>query len=414
MESMRIECIAIGTELLTTRRLDTNSVWLAEQLADLGLGLRLKTAVGDRREDLARVIQTALDRSDLILVTGGLGPTFDDFTKEVFAEILGAPLVEDAGSRADIQAFYEARNRVPPPANFKQALIPGGAEALRNPLGTAPGVFWEDPPGHPGTRIILFPGVPREMKRMWVDHALPRLRSLAGRPVHTLRLVVAGVPESTLDQRIQDVRERHGHLDWTILASLTQVELLARGEDPAALDRARADVMPLLGEDLACIGGGNLEDAVLDLLKRRGETLAVAESMTGGLLAARLTAIPGASAVFLGGATVYSAQAKAALLGLDPGTLALEGTVSEATSRRLAEAVRAKVGATWGLAVTGNAGPGAEGDASLGAVFIALAGPAGTETRNLRLPGDRADVQLRGTAVALDLLRRDLIIDQKY
>ena len=414
MEPMRIECIAIGTELLTTRRLDTNSVWLAEQLADLGLGLSLKTAVGDHREDLARVIQTALDRSDLILVTGGLGPTFDDFTKEVFAERLGAPLVEDAASRADIQAFYDARNRVPPPANFKQALIPEGAEALRNPLGTAPGVFWLDPPGHPGTRIILFPGVPREMKRMWVDHALPRLRPLAGRPVHTLRMVVAGVPESTLDQRIQDVRERHGHLDWTILASLTQVELLARGEDPAALDRARADVTPLLGEDLACTGGGNLEDAVLDLLKGRGETLAVAESMTGGLLAARLTAIPGASAAFLGGATVYSAQAKTALLGLDPGALAREGTVSEATSRRLAEAVRAKVGATWGLAVTGNAGPDAEGDAPLGAVFIALAGPGGTETRSLRLPGDRADVQLRGTAAALYLLRRSVIVDLKY
>ncbi len=411
---MRIECIAIGTELLTTRRLDTNSVWLAEQLAMLGLGLNLKTAVGDRREDLARVVREALDRSDLILVTGGLGPTFDDFTKEVFAGILSARLVEDAASRADIQAFYDARNRVPPPANFKQALIPEGAEALRNPLGTAPGVFWQDPPGHAGTRIILFPGVPREMKRMWTEHALPRLRSLAGRPVHTLRMVVAGVPESTLDQRIREVRERHGHLDWTILASLTQVELLARGEDPASLDRAYADFKPLLGEDLVCTGEGNLEDAVLDLLKRRGETLALAESMTGGLLAARLTAIPGASEAFLGGATVYSARAKAVLLGLDPATLAAEGTVSEATSRRLAEAVRAKVGATWGLAVTGNAGPGTEGDASLGAVFIAVAGPTGTESRSLNLPGDRADVQVRATAGALDLLRRGLNLDQKY
>jgi len=406
MEPMRIECIAIGTELLTTRRLDTNSVWLAERLAELGLGLSLKTAVGDSREDLAEVFRAALDRSDLILTTGGLGPTFDDFTKEVFADLLGVPLREDAPSRADILAFYEARKRVPPPANFKQALIPEGAEALRNHVGTAPGVFWEDPPGHPGTRILMFPGVPREMKRMWEEHALPRLRALGGRPVHTLRMVVGGVPESTLDQRTQELRERHGQLEWTILASLTQVELLARGDDPAALDRARADFEPLLGADLACVGQGSLEDAVLDRLKARGETLAVAESMTGGLLASRLTAIPGASEAFLGGATVYSAQAKAALLGLDRSTLATEGTVSEATSRRLAEAVQVGLGATWGLAVTGNAGPGTEGDAPVGTVHLALSGPGGTETHTFNVPGDRNEVQLRSAARALDLLRR--------
>ena len=403
---MRIECIAIGTELLTTRRLDTNSVWLAERLAELGLGLSLKTAVGDSREDLAEVFRAALDRSDLILTTGGLGPTFDDFTKEVFAELLGVPLREDATSRADILAFYEARKRVAPPANFKQALIPEGAVALRNQVGTAPGVFWEDPPGHPGTRILMFPGVPREMKRMWEEHALPRLRAQGGRPVHTLRMVVGGVPESTLDQRTQELRERHGQLEWTILASLTQVELLARGDDPAALDRARADFEPLLGADLACVGQGNLEEAVLDRLKARGETLAVAESMTGGLLASRLTAVPGASAAFLGGATVYSAQAKRALLGLDGPLLATEGTVSEATSRRLAEAVQGRLGATWGLAVTGNAGPGAEGDAPVGTVHLALAGPGGTETHTFNVPGDRNEVQLRSAARALDLLRR--------
>ncbi|HEX9011310.1 MAG TPA: CinA family nicotinamide mononucleotide deamidase-related protein [Holophagaceae bacterium] len=403
---MRIECIAIGTELLTTRRLDTNSVWLAERLAELGLGLSLKTAVGDSREDLAEVFRAALERSDLILTTGGLGPTFDDFTKELFAEILGVAMREDAQSRADILAFYEARQRVPPPANFKQALIPEGALALRNQVGTAPGVYWQDPPGHPGRRILMFPGVPREMKRMWEEHALPRLRSLAGAPVHTLRMVVGGVPESTLDQRTQAVRERHANLEWTILASLTQVELLARGGDPEALARARADFEPVLGADLACVGEGNLEDAVLDLLKARDETLAVAESMTGGLLASRLTAVPGASAAFLGGATVYSARAKSVLLGLDADTLALEGTVSEATTRRLAEAVRQRLGATWGLAVTGNAGPGAEGGAPVGTVHLALAGPEGMEVRTLNAPGDRAEVQLRSAAWALDLLRR--------
>jgi nicotinamide-nucleotide amidase len=405
---MRIECIAIGTELLTTRRLDTNSVWLGERLASLGLAFHRKTAVGDSHEDLAALFREALTRSDLILTTGGLGPTFDDFTKECFAEVLGVELREDAQSREDMLAFYAARKRVPPESNFKQALLPEGAEALRNPVGTAPGVWWQDPKGHPGVRIVMMPGVPREMKRMWEEQVEPRLRALAGASVHTLRMVVAGVPESALDERIREVRQRHRSLDWTILASLTQVELLARGSDAKALEAARADFRPVLGEDLVGVGAANLEDAVLADLKARGETLALAESMTGGLLAARLTAIPGASEAFLGGATVYSAAAKTAFLGLDPHLLAREGTVSEATSRALAEAVRRKLGATWGLGLTGNAGPGAEGTAPLGTVFIALAGPHGTVSKAYTLPGDRADVQLRATAWALDLLRRTL------
>ncbi|MBK8571249.1 MAG: CinA family nicotinamide mononucleotide deamidase-related protein [Holophagaceae bacterium] len=405
---MRIECIAIGTELLTTRRLDTNSVWLGERLADLGLAFHRKTAVGDSREDLAGLFREALTRSDLILTTGGLGPTFDDFTKELFAEILGADLVEDAASRADMLAFYAARNRVPPQVNFKQALIPIGAEPLRNQVGTAPGVWWQDPPGHPGVRIVMLPGVPREMKAMWEERVEPRLRPLAGQPVHTLRMVVCGVPESNLDERTREARERHGHLDWTILANLTQVELLARGPEPLALEAARLAFEPVLGEDLACVGNGNLEDAILDQLRARGETLAVAESMSGGLLASRLTAIPGASAAFLGGATAYTVAAKAALLGLDPAWLAQVGTVSEACAVAMAEAARQRLGATWALAIAGNAGPGAEGGAPVGTVFIALAGPAGTQVRAPKMAGDRAEIQLRSTAQALDLLRRSL------
>ncbi|GLH72125.1 CinA-like protein [Geothrix limicola] len=408
---MRIECIAIGTELLTTRRLDTNSVWLGERLADLGLAFHRKTAVGDSREDLAELFREALTRSDLILTTGGLGPTFDDFTKELFAELLGAELVEDAGCRADMEAFYAARNRVPPAANFKQALIPQGAEPLKNTVGTAPGVWWQNPAGHPGVRIVMMPGVPREMKRMWEDQVQPRLRPLAAQTVHTLRMVVAGVPESNLDERTRSLREQHGHLDWTILANLSQVELLARGTDPAALEAARGDFAPLLGADLACVGAGNLEDAVLDRLKSRGETLAVAESMSGGLLASRLTAIPGASAAFLGGATVYTAQAKRILLGLDPVQLKAHGTVSEATTQALAEAARTRLGATWALAITGHAGPTTDGDGagSVGTVFISLAGPGTTLTKTHALVGDRVEIQVRSTALALDLLRRALI-----
>lgn len=403
---MRIECIAIGTELLTTRRLDTNSVWLGERLADLGLAFHRKTAVGDSREDLAELFREALGRSELILTTGGLGPTFDDFTKELFAELLGVELVEDARSRDDMLAFYAARKRVPPQVNFKQALIPVGAEPLRNRVGTAPGVWWQNPTGHPGVRIVMMPGVPREMKRMWSEQVEPRLRALAGLPVHTLRMVVAGVPESTLDERTREVRERHGHLDWTILANLTQVELLVRSVDPADLGTVQADLALMLGKDLASVGDGNLEDAVLDQLKVRGETLAVAESMTGGLLASRLTAIAGASEAFLGGATVYTIAAKAALLGLEPAWLDEVGTVSEACAQALAEAARQRLGATWALGICGNAGPGAEGEAPVGTVFMALAGPRATVTKASTMAGDRVEIQTRSTAQALDLLRR--------
>jgi nicotinamide-nucleotide amidase len=411
---MRIECIAIGTELLTTRRLDTNSVWIAERLAELGLALRRKTAVGDDRADLRALVAEALQRSELILCTGGLGPTFDDFTKEVFAEALGADLAEDAQCRAELEAWYAARNRVPTANNYKQVLIPSGAEPLRNPLGSAPGVWWQDPAGFPGRRIVLMPGVPREMKRMWSDHVQPRLAALAGRSVHSLRMVVGGVPESALDERTAAVRDRHAGLDWTILASLTHVEFVLRGADAAALAAARADLAAELGADLVCTGAGDLESTVLERLRARGETLAVAESMSGGLLASRLTAIPGASAAFLGGAVAYSPAAKVALAGVDPVVIQAHGTVSEATTEALAAGIRTKLGATWGLAVTGNAGPStdARGDVGqvnpVGTCILAIAGPDGVASRRFVVPGDRPDVQLRSVGWALDWLRRGL------
>ena len=405
---MRIECIAIGSELLTTQRLDTNSVWIAERLAGLGLGLHRKTAVGDHREDLAELCQEAFRRSDVIICTGGLGPTFDDFTKEVWAETFGVDLVEDAHSRADLEAWYAQRQRVPPSSNFKQVMFPEGSKPLANPLGTAPGVAWE----RGGKFIFLLPGVPREMKRMWVDHVEPRLESLAGAAMHTLRVVVCGVPESTLDQRTEAIRLRHSHLEWTILAGLTQVEFVVRSTDSAALDAAREDLASELGDDLASVGNGDLESAVLDALKARQETLAVAESMSGGLVASRLTAVPGASDVFVGGAVVYSATAKIAMAGLDPAFIQKHGTIGEPTTLALAKGIREKLGSTWGLAITGNAGPtldAAGKDRSMGECFVVVVGPSGQEARNFIVPGDRADIQLRSTAWALDLLRRILI-----
>ena len=407
---MRIEAIAIGTELLTTTRVDTNSVWLGQELASLGLAFHRKTAVGDDRAAMKALFREALDRSDLILCTGGLGPTFDDFTKELWADVIGAELREDAAARAALLAFFESRGRTPSPTNFRQALIPVGAEAIPNAIGTAPGVWWESPAGFPGKRIVLMPGVPREMKRMWTDQVAPRLAPLAARPVRTLRMLVLGVPESVVDERTKAIREKHGALDWTILASLMQVELIARGPDPAALDAARKDLEAELGPDLARVGDGSPEEVVLDLLAARGETLALAESMTGGLLAARLTAVPGASRAFRGGAVAYSAEAKAKLAGLDPAFIREHGTVSEAVTGALAEGMRARLDATWALAVTGNAGPDEDrdGPAPVGTTWIALAGPRGTLCQPQLQAGDRADMQTRAVIYALDLLRRAL------
>jgi nicotinamide-nucleotide amidase len=405
---VRIECIAIGSELLTTQRLDTNSVWIAERLAGLGLGLHRKTAVGDDRNDLAELCEEAFRRSDVIICTGGLGPTFDDFTKEVWADTFGVELIEDAECRGDLVAWYAQRNRIPPPTNFKQVLFPAGSKPLLNPLGTAPGVFWE----RGGKRIFLLPGVPQEMKRMWLDHVEPRLKPLAGTAIHTLRVVVCGVPESTLDQRTEAIRGRHPHLDWTILAGLTQVEFLLRSNNSVGLEEAREELVSELGDDVACIGSGDLESVVLDSLIARSETLAVAESMSGGLVASRLTAIPGASGAYIGGAVVYSPAAKIALAGLDPAFIREHGTIGEPTTLALAKGIREKLGTTWGLAITGNAGPTLDAggqDHAMGECVVAVVGAESEMVRSFIVPGSRADIQLRSTAWALDLLRRVLL-----
>lgn len=408
---MRIEAIAIGTELLTTRRTDTNSVWIGERLAGLGLAFQRKTCVGDDREQLAALFGEALDRSELIICTGGLGPTFDDFTKELWAEVLGVGMQEDPGVRADILAFYAARGRTPPEINLKQALVPEGAEPLRNAMGTAPGIWWE-PAHRPGRCIVLLPGVPREMKHLWETAVEPRLWDGVAAPVHTLRMVVGGVPESLLDERTTPLRERHHELDWTILSSLTQVELVARSHDPEALDDACRDFQAFLGPDLVCTGPDNLEDTVLSILAASGQTLAVAESMTGGLICSRLTAVAGSSKVLRGGAVVYSALAKTALAEVPEALLAGEGTVSEAVTRALAAGIRARLQSDWGLAVTGNAGPSLDPQGrgvTVGTFFIAVAGPGGTTCERFAFPTDRAGVQLRSAGWALDVLRRRIL-----
>ena len=407
---MRIECIAIGTELLTTLRVDTNSVWLAQRLAALGLDFHRKTVVGDGPEEMSTLFREALERSDFIVCTGGLGPTFDDLTKEIWAEVLGDELIEDEAIWREIQGFYVARQRPIPSTNRKQALVPAHARSLHNPMGTAPGILWESPTGHPGRRIALLPGVPKEMKNLWETEVEPILRPLAGPPVHTLRMLVGSAGESALDMRTTPLREKHGHLDWTILAGLGAVELVARSTQPAELEAAQRDFEQELGIDLACVGNLSLEEKVLELLRQRGETLAVAESVTGGLIQARLTSVPGSSEVFRGGAVVYSASAKSLLADLDPGLIQAQGTVSELVTCALAEGIARKLGTTWGLATTGNAGTteDPDGPAPIGTCLMATWGPAGMAFQTQSFPGGRVDIQARTATWNLDFLRRQI------
>jgi nicotinamide-nucleotide amidase len=352
-----------------------------------------------------------LDRSDLIVCTGGLGPTFDDFTKEVLAEIVGAPMIENTEVMQDILDFHARIQRPMPETNRKQALVPVGAEALRNPVGTAPGIWWEDPLGHPGKRVALLPGVPREMKFLWEHEIEPRLRPLAGAPIHTLRMLVGSIGESALEMRTTPLREKHSSLDWTILASLGMVEFVARSADPAALEAARVDFEAELGADRISTGGATLEETLLSMLAARFETLAIAESMTGGLIASRLTAIPGASQSLMGASVVYSGQAKGLLADVPASVLEAHGTVSEATSRALAEGIRNKLDSTWGLGLTGNAGPtqDALGQAAIGTCHLAIAGPRSTQSWALNFTGERTTIQTRSATRALDELRRTIL-----
>jgi len=413
---MHIETIAVGSELLNAGRVDTNSVWIAGRLADLGLELSLKTCVGDEASTLNACIASALKRSELIIATGGLGPTFDDQTKEAFAEIIGAPMIEDGQARSDIDSFFQAKGRKATENNYKQALIPQGAIAIRNPLGTAPGVYWESPPNYLGCTIVMLPGVPKEMMWMWESDVHPRLSKLSKSSIKTVRLVVCGVGESVLDERTGPIRQRHSRLSWTILAPRSHVEFLVRGEKSQELDAAIGDMKAELGDDLAFIGEGTPESSLLGILVARGDTLALAESATGGVLSSRLAAVPGASRAYIGGAVAYTPKAKVKLVGLDKDFVELHGTVSEATTIEMAIRTRELLGATWGLAITGNAGPTVDknaldkdGNSQIGMCFIAIAGPDGAKCQAFNIHGDRGDVQFRAANWAIDMLRRRML-----
>lgn len=410
------EILCVGTELLLGNILNGNARWLAEQLASLGVPHHRQLVVGDNHDRLIRTVQEAAGRCRLLITTGGLGPTPDDLTTEAIAAAFDSPLEEHPGAWADIQAKLAQRGRTPTPSVRRQALIPRGATLLPNPTGTAPGVIWSP---RPGFTVMTFPGVPSEMQAMWHQSAVPWLRQ-AGLPVgvFTSRMLrFWGVAESALAEQVDDLLALENPTVAPYAgAGEVKLRLTARADDEAA---ARALLAPLEAELRArtgslCYGADDdsLASVVLAALRQRGQTLAVAESCTGGGLGAALAAVPGASDVFLGGVIAYANSVKQALLGVPGEVLERHGAVSDPVACAMAEGARRITGSRWALAVTGIAGPGGGSEAKpVGLVHIALSGPDGTQSEAVHFGSSRGRTWIQTLTVgeALDRLRRRLL-----
>jgi nicotinamide-nucleotide amidase len=411
------EVLAVGSELLTRFRQDTNSLFLAGRLDEAGIDLRWKTVVGDRRTDLVAAVQHARSRVDLVVTTGGLGPTADDLTREAVAEVLALPLEEDPAIMSAIRARFETRRIPMPDLNRRQALVPRGATVLPNPRGTAPGLWIESG----GTIVVLLPGPPRELEPMFDDHVAPRLRARSGgRQVRRRVIKTTGRSESAIDEVAEPVYSKWTGpvpvpIDTTILAApgLIELHLSARGDDVAALDRALDDgvrrLADVLGSAVVSIDGRSLEAVVGDALRARAYRIAVAESCTGGLLLGRLTEVPGSSAWVNGGVVAYADAVKIDQLGVDAQLLHAHGAVSEPVAQAMAHGVRARLQAQVGVAITGIAGP--DGGTSLkpvGTVVVAVVTAGADVVRTFLFPGDRRMVRLQSVNAALNMVRTAL------
>jgi nicotinamide-nucleotide amidase len=405
------EIIAVGSELLTHDRIDTNSLYLTEQLNALGVEVKRKLVVGDDRARLEAAVRHSLSHADIIVLTGGLGPTEDDLTREAVAAALGRELVFSEDIREQIAERFRRFNRKMADNNLRQAYLIQGAEVLTNPRGTAPGQWVE----FDGRVIMLLPGPPAEMKPLFCEECVPRLeRRLPPQVIRTRFYRVAGMGESDLDHLIAPVYSKYVNPATTILAGMgdIQIHLRARGATVEEAESLLAEVAPriedLLGDRVYSRNGETLEEVVGAKLRQRGATLSVAESCTGGMIAERITSVPGSSDYFVGGFLVYNDGMKTKLLGVDPALIAQHTAVSEPVARAMAEGARERTGSTYALSITGEAGPQSATGIPPGTVYIGLASPAGSEVREINVPGDRNRVRMLGAQLALDFLRRRL------
>jgi nicotinamide-nucleotide amidase len=406
---MKAEIIAVGSELLTPDRIDTNSLFLTEELNKLGIEVVRKTVVGDDRGLLLEAFRDAVNRVPLIISSGGLGPTEDDLTRETVAELLGRRLVRNDSIVRAIEARFRSFGRPMPETNLRQAMVPEGSEPLENPRGTAPGLWIED-----GERIVvLLPGPPRELKSLFREQVLPRLqrRTPPVRMFHR-ELRVTGLGESHVDHLAGPVYARYPEVRTTVLASPGEVQIHLRiwTEDAAHAEATFTDIERgfdlVLTDRIFSRDGSPLEVVVARNLLKQNATIAAAESCTGGLFAERLTTIAGSSAYFLGGVVCYSNEMKTAWADVPPEVIAAKGAVSSEVAVALADGIRRRVGSTLGVGITGIAGPGGGSEEKpVGTVHVALASASGVRERAVRLPGDREMVRLQASQAALDLVR---------
>lgn len=408
--------IAVGSELLTPHKVDTNSLFITQVLNDLGIAVAYKAIVGDHRADLAAHLAHALAEHTVVILTGGLGPTDDDVTREVVAEHLRLPMAEDPAIVAAIERRFAARGWTMPAVNRRQALVPRGATVLSNPNGTAPGLWLE----HGGAAIALLPGPPREMKPMMDGDVRSRLAPRAGSMrLHRRLIRLSGRGESAVEEMVQPIYsgwlKQSPPIDTTILAGLGQVELhlLTTANDAAqaaaALDAAVNQIAHVMGPDIVSIDGRELEAVVGDLLRERRWHVALAESCSGGLATSRLTDIPGSSDYVERSVVAYSNRSKIELLGVDEALIAQHGAVSEPVAAAMATGIRDRARAEVGVGITGVAGPGGGTEQKpVGTVCIAVAGRA-SRVRTFRFPGGREMVKALSANTAIDMLRRLLL-----
>ncbi|MGH9409901.1 MAG: competence/damage-inducible protein A [Vicinamibacterales bacterium] len=414
------EVIAVGSELLGAERLDTNSLYLSRRFSALGIELRFKSVVGDDREDLAAVFRQTLTRSDIVVLTGGLGPTDDDLTRDVVAGVLGLPLEIDSRIVEGIRARFAKRGMTMPDVNLRQAQVPHGAAVLANPNGTAPGLLIRR--NAPEARwIVLLPGPPREVQPIFDALADGPLRAEVGSDrLFSASLFVAGRSESHVEEIVQPIysrwRDETPPITTTILASPGQIELhlTRRDADPerarAALAQATDALAAALGDDVYSTDGRHLEEVVGGLLRARRYTIAAAESCTGGLFMSRLTDVPGSSEYVRGGVVAYANEIKTRLLGVGQDLLDRHGAVSDPVAMAMAEGVRATTGADVAVGITGIAGPGGGSpEKPVGTVAIAVLVPGESPfVRTHTLPGGRAQLKYNFSQTALDRVRRML------
>jgi nicotinamide-nucleotide amidase len=413
---MNAEIIAVGSELLTPFRQDTNSLYLTAKLNSLGVRVDFKTIAGDRRKHLVDAIHHALGRVDIVVITGGLGPTEDDLTREAAAEALEIRLRRNQEIVAGLYARFAARRIQITDNNTKQADILEGAAPLPNAQGTAPGQYLDTV--HNGHRKLLFllPGPPVELKAMWEAEASPRLAAVVPpRAIATRTLKAAMIGESIADARVAPIYKSYTDVETTILAHLGDITFsLACSKPTQAEAQKRVDQLAhAIEEELDDVvystNGDSLERVVLYNLELRRATLATAESCTGGLVAQRLTAIPGSSRSFVGGAVTYSNELKTTFAGVDPALIDQHGAVSAEVARAMAEGMRAQTGASHALAITGIAGPGgATADKPVGLVYLALSSEDATEVVEKNFSGDRERVRAFSAHQGLDMVRRAL------